>query len=153
MGRVGNKELGQVGSKGLGQLGSKGLGQNQRGNTGQNQRGITGQNQRGNTGQNQRGITGQNQRGITGQQSGLRNRGVMDGNPVDGLGITALTPTPRAVIPGTESQAGTRKRRLRNGDRRLGTGRVQRNVTKLDRWGAWRDRHRNSVTVWKFRIT
>ena len=43
----------------------------------------------------------------------------MDRKPVDrqrgpptGLGITALTPTPRAVIPGTESQAGSRKRRL-----------------------------------------
>ena len=73
----------------------------------------------------------------------------MDGNPVNrqrglltGLGITALTPTPQAVIPGTESQAGSRKIRLRNrGDRKLGTGRVQRNVPKSDTGGARRERH------------
>ena len=72
------KGLGRVGNKGLGQLGSTGLGQLGAKRPRQNQRGIM-------------------------------NRGVRDRNPVDrqkgpptGLGITALTPTPRAVIPGTE---------------------------------------------------
>ena len=75
-----------MGSKGLGQLGSTGLGQLGGKRSGQNQRGIM-------------------------------NRGVRDRNPVDrqrgpltGLGITAPTPTPRAVIAGTEGQAGSRKR-------------------------------------------
>ena len=72
-----------------------------------------------------------------------------NGTPVDrqrgpptGLGITAVTPTPGAVIPGTKSQAGNGERRLGNrGDSKLGTGRVQRNVNKSDTGGARRDRH------------
>ena len=72
----------------------------------------------------------------------MGNRRGQDGNPVDrqrdpptGLGITALTPIPRAVIPGTEGKTGSRER-ARNGDRRFGTSRVQRNVPKCDTGGA-----------------
>ena len=102
-----------------------------------------------------RGQTRGESQGRTRGESRGRTRGEMDGNPVDrqrgpptGLGITALTPTPRAVIPGTESQVGTRKRRLRNrGDKKLGTGRVQRNVPQSDTGGARRDGYRNGDGV------
>ena len=70
------------------------------------------------------------------------------------LGIMAMTPIPRAVIPGTKSQAGSGERRLGNrGVRKIGAGRVQRNVAKSDTGGARRDRHRKRVTVGKFRIS
>ena len=109
-----------------------------------------------------RGVSGRIRREGEGQfWRGGKNSGVKIGTPVDrqrgpptGLGVMALRPTPGAIILGTKSQAGTGERRLGNrGDRKLGTGRVQRNVAKSDTGGARRDRHRKRVTVGKFRIS
>ena len=78
---------------------------------------------------------GDRRRGPGDRRWGPGNRRGQEGDPIDrqrdlsrGLGIMALTPTPRAVIPGTEGKTGTRKRIRDRGYRRLRTDRVQREV-------------------------
>ena len=102
LGQVGNRGPGHLRSKRLGRVRKKGLGQLGGKRPGQNQR-------------------------------GMMNRGVRDRNPVDrqrgppiGLGITALTPTLRAVILGDRRPGGIQKKKNRK----------QRGQEAQDRQGA-----------------
>ena len=82
-----------------------------------------------------------------GKHGRVKNGEEWQRGPPTGLGITTLTPTPRAVIPGTEIQAGARKSGLgKGGDRRLRTGRGQGKVPQSDRT-------RNGVPVSKFSVS
>ena len=92
-------------------------------------------------GQNKRGVSGQNKRG--GKNRRMKNGASVNGErlPLTGPGIRPPAPTSGAIIPRPECKTGARERGLgKGGDRRLGTGRVQRNVSKSDKGGAWRDR-------------